>query len=634
MYTRYLSLLTLRPEHASFYERRGSVDALAAQVFGYRSLPFGKAEANEVGGALIREFGAEVIARVPGFNAKGIVGRHYAANGYDAVAIPCRNEYGQIVGMVRHMTATSGAKDEKKYMNFVGAQDLYTVAAHIETPDSGGDVWVVEGIHKSHVSCLAGRLRVVGLPGHRLREFAERATAALLPDRVILALDVDRGSNQRVGDDHADALRKLHTGPWQVAVADWPKDHGNGLDDVLTAGYLPAIREVEPEPPTAAPAVVRMPAPATGRSLAAGRNQEWYAARQNGAFQARKGNLASFDRLEEAKFPAGRPIINTADPSWALSKADLVTVMESAIGDRTGSDILLKRLRSCGWTAGLECVSHGEQARTKCTCKLPVHGGCPTITTAKVRLSTLPDLEGEAGYRSIWFSMPLRMGPRHGWRRQFTKALEAWAAWVHLVCKRKTWSGKVLSRAAAFHLDPVESLVQLRLHLREDAHGEADELVEEVCKTFGALPTGDNRTQSGETAILQAMEDSSGGLLGMSELDTQLFEAFWDAIRPPQYVRELDKAEAEAEAEKQGGDKNKRKVRSVKLFQGYAALYQAIKKRQKEEPLKCPLCGGKLHAVPHPSGTEEPQPAPAHRPRAAANRPTPWIGPYLRSVRR
>ena len=61
--------------------------------------------------------------------------------------------------------------------------------------------------------------------------------------KVIVAFDADRYRNEMVMRCMNGLISMLKEEGFHVFIADWNEANGKGLDDLLAAGYLPAIRE-------------------------------------------------------------------------------------------------------------------------------------------------------------------------------------------------------------------------------------------------------------------------------------------------------------------------------------------------------------------------------------------------------
>ena len=448
------------------------------------------------------------------------------------------------------------------------------------TPRISSDLWITEGGHKAAVCSSLFGLHVLGMSGAWLTKNHLPAIHRHNPERIILALDADKRTNPQVMAAERSGLKfLLASGDWQVAVAEWDIELGKGIDDLLKNGHHPMIVPVRPGPgdePGEERPVDGPEASSAGKesaARAASRTMNLYHARANNGelspLSYRGGQLADSTARPER--------INVIAPEDGVSKEDLLPLIRMVEGPESK---LIERVKQCGWDATKKCKDHpdehGEQGKTRKTCKLGAHAACLTETAAKIRQSSLTDLEGESRYRSDWLKFCILFGDQSEWEAQMRTVNVRVAQWGTKASKKAKFKGKLLHRSTAFGLMQEGSEVTLRLLMREDTPGDCDALVEDAIATFGVnrdLPgtVAEKYTQLGETAIVQAMEDSSSTLLWLiGDYQDELFDAWWGACK------------------------------RQKLSQGYAGLYQAVKERAKETLPVCAVCGGDLILVPIP----------------------------------
>ncbi len=270
IFRRHLELNPLRAEHRAVYASRGRADLAAAITHGYSSGPLGYTAARAVVDQLAAEFGAEVLARAPGFYRHRSSGRlvtHTATVTDDFALIPTRDAAGRITGLVRH--TMTGA--EAKYRVFKGGGAPFTIAGPDWQPGERRDLYVIEGHHKAHVADQLGLRRVVGLQGAALSAAALTAIIALRPDRVIETLDADKFINPNIAAARLAMQRKLQDAGLNVLTAVWEMPAGKGVDDLLAAGGRFRLRTVARRPAVGPrqPVPIADPTPAAvGMSLA------------------------------------------------------------------------------------------------------------------------------------------------------------------------------------------------------------------------------------------------------------------------------------------------------------------------------------------------------------------------------
>lgn len=554
VFRRYLALLPRRPEHDDYYAGRGDWDLLAAEGFHYGSLPMGRDEGRRVVDALLLEFGPECLERVPGFwrGSGGRIATHTASPGEDAAVIPCYGLGGRIVSMVRQRVTGSGPK----YKNFQGSRDLCTIN-NAETEPSG-DVWLVEGAHKAHVASIASGLLVIGLTGAHLNDGAMALLAEFKPAQVVTALDMDRLTNPAVAAQQEAMVKRLTEAGYTVLVATWDGDQAKGLDDLLKAGGLPGFEAAAPD--AFAEWAAQMdaegdaaPPTATGRALASARIAELY---------EQRGHRLGEELVTLQPRVTNSRTLNVIRVGDGLTKAERVELLALTLEGRPSMERMTERAEECGWATDYICRTDGPRFSGHASCKLGCCTACLSQSARRLALSHLPDLEGEAGYRSIWWQYEIPLNTDRA-QEQLTAAYDWWEDRVRGLTKHD-WKGRILSRGIAPRFDPGVLLMQCRLLVREETQGEADALLAELQAETDGWAAGDKRTQSGETAIEQAMEDSSSTLLGMSAPNKRLFEAWYWASQ------------------------------GRRLFQTFGPLFKAERAREEEEPVVCDVCGDKV----------------------------------------
>lgn len=582
VYQRYLALCPLRPEHLAVYARRGEVDAMVAQAYGYGSLPRGRDEAQRVVAALIREFGEHTLLTVPGFWAQkgGRPTTHTGSATDDSAVIPCRDERGKITALVRHTMSGSGSA--AKYRNFSGSREVHTVA----TGGVFGQVYIVEGIHKAHVAAEAGGVKVLGLAGAELTAGSLATLEAMhTEDGLVVALDApDVRANKHVRDAHARLLHKLEAWP-NVAVADWPDAHGKGLDDIIKAGHWPVLKPL-PKPDAEEDGT---PPDADARTKA-------LAAERIGRFRARRAS------------PWAPGVLRSYDLSGALDNDALAALVQSAVlatappsaqdkawelaqrAERAGL-----RVRHCGGFVRQECRSGHEQAPKPYTCH---EGGCALCSsTTGINIAHsdgLDDLTGDAHYAHIELLLPVTHDgvDREG---DYAEARKRWQAAVAKLSGRKAWHGRILWRSIAAHLSRTSSTLSLRVAVRVESAADAQTFADDLWGLLPeALPSDPVLTQTGEAIIDQAIEDASMTVLSMTDPDdTELYVQWCLATK------------------------------GCHLFQSLAVFAKTVKaaaKRLAAEPLVCevPGCTAPVHAVSYHPRTAYVELEAAFRAQAAA----------------
>jgi hypothetical protein len=109
----------------------------------------------------------------------------------------------------------------------------------------GEEMWITEGPLKADVAYHLSGLPIVGVPGvgswHTVIPLLEHWGTK----RVVIAFDADRRTNQAVKHQFESFVRELEERAYEVLIATWPEEAGNGIDDALLAGHGPEVRPVQ-----------------------------------------------------------------------------------------------------------------------------------------------------------------------------------------------------------------------------------------------------------------------------------------------------------------------------------------------------------------------------------------------------
>lgn len=236
VYSAWLDLLYLDAEHRELLQTQyGIVDA-ACDWLRFKTMP-GRGRARLVR-ELVKQFGPEVLARVPGFIWIDTTdGGYWWFGGPVGILLPVFDVYERIVALMlrpddrdqfgRYMFCSSASRGGPS----CGAP-VHVPPIHVDS----GDVYLVEGgLKGSAVACLAG-VRVVGLSGGcGSWRAALPALAEMRPERVILCFDNDASAKEAVAKAQRDAFRRLRADGFEVHRGDWPSEF-KGPDDSLRAG--------------------------------------------------------------------------------------------------------------------------------------------------------------------------------------------------------------------------------------------------------------------------------------------------------------------------------------------------------------------------------------------------------------
>lgn len=255
------------------------------------------------------------------------------------------------------------------------------------------------------------------------------------------------------------------------------------------------------------------------------------------------------------------------DPTLSLSKEALLEMQEQRL---VLSEREAERLAQCGWVVRLVCKTDGEQGNTHASCKLGVHGACPTHMTYKLRQVAIPALEEGEYYREVWFT-----GLVH---TEGTDSLdisvnieEALKKFQVVVGRANGWKDTkklIMARSVSFRLERPWTTVTYRVMVKEEYVGQADRTIKKIEKATHSSIIASRRFQNAEQAAVQLMLNSMSSLNHIwDNRDTILFEAYRLALR------------------------------GMKAFQSMGVLWGLMKGVAKREAPKCTICGADLDMI-------------------------------------
>jgi hypothetical protein len=103
--------------------------------------------------------------------------------------------------------------------------------------ERSGVLWITEGELKADVCTALEDFAIVGLPGVSMWRCAVHMVDAINPRRVVVALDADWKSTdpkkRHVREAREQLVTTLAARGFDTHAADWPLEHGKGLDDYL-----------------------------------------------------------------------------------------------------------------------------------------------------------------------------------------------------------------------------------------------------------------------------------------------------------------------------------------------------------------------------------------------------------------
>jgi hypothetical protein len=246
VYRALLDALPLAPSHCQALRQRGLVDAEMLRRH-YRTLPLeGRAA---LATRIVDWFRADVCAHVPGFYVAERDGRHWwSLAGAVGLLIPVRNLDGHIVALkVRVDEPGNGPK----YTTISSAKHGGpSPGAQVHVPlfrgRRGNTIRLSEGELKSDIATVLSGILTISIPGVAMWRKALPLLNVLHPARVFLAFDADWRQNPHVARAIAQATQALVEDGYPVVVETWDASQGKGIDDVLAAGYTPALQSTVP----------------------------------------------------------------------------------------------------------------------------------------------------------------------------------------------------------------------------------------------------------------------------------------------------------------------------------------------------------------------------------------------------
>jgi hypothetical protein len=241
VYRELLHSLYLGTGHLDALRKRGLANA-DIERFGYRSLPL--SGRYRIVQYLIRQFGQEVISKVPGFiQRRGESGAFWTLAGSPGLVIPVRNVDGTITGLnIRCDEPGDGGRYRWLSSKRHGGPGPEMIA-HV--PLHHGDtsiVRVTEGPLKADVATRLSGVLSIGLPGVASWKLCLPVLEQIRPTTILLAFDGDWRSNPHVATALGECSKHLHKTGFNCKVEVWEPGEGKGIDDVLAAGYSPQLK--------------------------------------------------------------------------------------------------------------------------------------------------------------------------------------------------------------------------------------------------------------------------------------------------------------------------------------------------------------------------------------------------------
>jgi DNA primase len=231
-YNRLLSELRLSPIHKENLMKRGlSEDQITA--FNFKSMP--REDRSLVIKTLLNN--NTQLEGIPGF-WKDSLG-FYHLSGPHGITIPVRDLIRRIVGIQIRCDDTSGGK--YKWLSSAERPDGCSsgVSVHVARPENHkiDEIWITEGPLKADIACLKLQRIVLAIPGVACWNEAVPILCKLKIRRVVLALDMDKLTNEFVKLYQIQLTNRLLDLGFMVYEANWNSQF-KGLDDILATGDI------------------------------------------------------------------------------------------------------------------------------------------------------------------------------------------------------------------------------------------------------------------------------------------------------------------------------------------------------------------------------------------------------------
>ncbi len=118
------------------------------------------------------------------------------------------------------------------------------------------------------------------------------------------------------------------------------------------------------------------------------------------------------------------------------------------------------------------------------------------------------------------------------WAEILKGVAQDWKNIVAKIGRRNKWKGRILHRSHSMYVG-YPTYVHWKIMIREDTPGESDAVIQELYDEMLAYKIVEKSYQSGDSAIVQMMEDSTMSLVGVEEGPAQAayFNAWWLATK-------------------------------------------------------------------------------------------------------
>ncbi len=228
VYSALISQLLLSARHRDNLLARG-LSKSAIDYFQYRTLPA------EGRGAIAHTLNKDYdLIGAPGF---WIDNGNPAIAGPAGIFIPVRDTQRRIIGFqIRVDVITTGGK--YRWFSSAGYPKGCSSGApvHVARAKDTTAVWITEGLLKADIAAFRLHRTVLAVPGVGHWPGVIPILRELKPEKVIVAYDSDRLSNDAVSLHSNTLINHLYQ-KYRTFEANWPPEY-KGIDDLLSAGVL------------------------------------------------------------------------------------------------------------------------------------------------------------------------------------------------------------------------------------------------------------------------------------------------------------------------------------------------------------------------------------------------------------
>ena len=235
-YTSLLKILTLSPPHLNNLLSRGLTHG-QIQALMYKTLPARNRD------WIIRDLmhAGVVLDGVPGFWRKagymGYESTQWQLAGQAGILVPVRDRQRKIAGI--QIRCDNSSHGKYQWLSSVSKPYGTSSGAHIHiaipSQTDPSEIWITEGSIKADIAALKLNRVVLAVPGVGSYAGVFPIIQELKPQRVIIALDMDKSANPMVKECETHLIIRLLNLKIRTFRADWNSQF-KGLDDFLARG--------------------------------------------------------------------------------------------------------------------------------------------------------------------------------------------------------------------------------------------------------------------------------------------------------------------------------------------------------------------------------------------------------------